>query len=122
MDIQETLRERARELGRMLGQGDEYRALTRARELISEDRECVTAFNRLADLEHTVASALERGEEPPDALRAEYERLFSELQGSSVYQALVAAQANFDKVLAQVNEEILAGIEAGARSRIILPS
>lgn len=118
----DTLKERARELGRMLGQGDEYRALARARERISEDRECVAAFNRLADLEQTVASSLERGQEPPAELREEYDRLFGELQGSPVYQGLVAAQSNFDKVLAQVNEEILAGIEAGAKSRIILPS
>ncbi len=100
----DTLRERARELGRMLGQGEEYRAL------------------RLADLEQTVAAALERNEEPPAALRDEYDRLFSELQASPVYQGLVAAQSNFDKVLGQVNDEILAGIQAGAQSRIILPS
>ena len=118
----DTLRERARELGRMLGQGNEYRALARARERLSADRECVAAFNRLADLEQTVAAALERNEEPAAELRDEYDRLFSELQASPVYQGLVAAQSNFDKVLGQVNEEILAGIQAGAQSRIILPS
>lgn len=122
MDNRDTLKERAQELGRMLGQGDEYKALARARERIAEDRACVTAFNRLAELEQTVASSLERGEEPSAALRDEYERLFSELQGSPIYQGLVAAQSNFDKVLARVNEDILAGIEAGARSRIIMPS
>jgi cell fate (sporulation/competence/biofilm development) regulator YlbF (YheA/YmcA/DUF963 family) len=122
MEGPDSLKERARELGRILGQGNEYRALASARDRLSADRECVTAFNRLASLEETVAASLDRGEEPPADLRDEYERLFSELQGSPVYQAVVAAQANFDKVLARVNEEILAGIEAGARSRIILPT
>ena len=116
------MKEKAGELGRLLGQGDEYRALARARERMSGDRECVHALNRLAELEQTVAEVLERGEEPPVDLREEYERVFSDLQGSPVYQAVVAAQSNFDKVLARVNEEILAGIEAGSRSRIILPT
>jgi cell fate (sporulation/competence/biofilm development) regulator YlbF (YheA/YmcA/DUF963 family) len=122
MEGRETLLEKARELGRILGQGDEYRALARARERLSEDRECVTAFNRLAELEQTVAGALERGEEPSAELRADYDVVFSELQGSPIYQGLVAAQSNFDKVLGRVNEEILAGIESAAKSRIILPS
>lgn len=122
MDGVDALKERAQELGRILGQTEEYKALTRARERLSADRESVAAFNRLAELEQTVAGALEREQEPPADLRVEYERLFGELQASPIYQGLVAAQSNFDKVLARVNEEILAGIEAGARSRIILPS
>lgn len=122
MGERETLVEKARELGRQLGQGDEYRALARARERLSEDRECVTAFNRLAELEQSVAGSLQQGDEPSAELREEYDRVFSELQGSPIYQALVAAQSNFDKILARVNDEILAGIEAGAKSRIIMPS
>lgn len=122
MESMDTLRERARELGRLLGQGDEYRALERARERLSSDRDSVTRLNRIAELEQAVAQKLDRGEEPGDEIREEYERVFGELQASPIYQGLVAAQSNFDKVLARVNEEILAGIEAGARSRIILPS
>lgn len=122
MESMDTLRERARELGRLLGQGDEYRKLQQARERISNDRDSVTRLNRIAELEQSVAQTLDRGEEPSPEVREEYERVFGELQASPVYQGLVAAQSNFDKVLARVNEEILAGIEAGARSRIILPS
>lgn len=122
MEPTDTLKERARELGRLLGQGDEYRALHRARERLSEDRPSITHLNRIAELEQSVATLLERGEEPGPELREEYERVFSELQSSPIYQGLVAAQSNFDRVLARVNEEILAGIESGARSRIILPS
>jgi hypothetical protein len=44
------------------------------------------------------------------------------VQASPVYQQLVAAQTNFDKILRRVNEEISRGMEAGAQSRIILPS
>jgi cell fate (sporulation/competence/biofilm development) regulator YlbF (YheA/YmcA/DUF963 family) len=106
----------------MLGQTDEYRALERARDRLNSDREAVAAMNRLADLETRVAAVLERGEQPPEAERDEYEAAFGALQASAVYQGYVAAQSNFDKVVARVNEQILAGIESGARSRIILPS
>lgn len=114
--------EKARELGRMLGQGDEYQALDRARKRAMEDRELTTALNRLAELEQEIGNALRSGSEPEKAHQDEYETLFSQLQGSAVYQGLVAAQANFDKVLGRVNQHISEGIESGSRSRIILPT
>jgi hypothetical protein len=58
--------------------------------------------------------------EPTEEIRNEYEQIFGELQGSPVYQGMVAGQSNFDRVLQRVNEDISKGIEAGAASRIIL--
>lgn len=114
--------ERAREVGRLLAQTEEYKALKRANERLSDDREAVTRMNRLAELEDEVAVSLRRGVEPSQELQDEYERLVGEIQGNSVYQALVAAQSNFDRVMGRINEEIARGIEAGSQSRIILPS
>lgn len=121
-DIDLPIRERAQELGRLVGQLEEYRALARARQAIGDDREVIGRMNRLSELEREVATALHSGSEPSLAVQEEYDRLFSELQASSTYQALVAAQSNFDKILVRVNEEIGRGIESGARSRIILSS
>ncbi|HEX6940361.1 MAG TPA: YlbF family regulator [Longimicrobiales bacterium] len=114
--------EKARDLGRLIGQTDEYQALQRARQRLGEDRDVVALINRLAELEQGIAQSLHRGEAPEEAVREEYEQVVSRLQASPVYQGLVAAQANFDKVLGRVNEEIAHGMEAGAKSRIILPS
>jgi cell fate (sporulation/competence/biofilm development) regulator YlbF (YheA/YmcA/DUF963 family) len=72
-------------------------------------------------LEREIAAGMQQGEEPGAEVRAEYEKLFSELQANASYQGIVVAQMNFDKILAKVNEEISKGIEAGAQSRIILP-
>jgi cell fate (sporulation/competence/biofilm development) regulator YlbF (YheA/YmcA/DUF963 family) len=116
------MKERAQDLGRLLGQSDEYKALGRARERLTEDQSAVTAMNRLDTLEREIAAALHSGQEPSDAAKEEYERLFSTLQGTATYQGLVAAQSNFDKLLQRVNEEISRGMEMGAQSRIILPS
>ncbi|HET9982435.1 MAG TPA: YlbF family regulator [Longimicrobiales bacterium] len=118
----ETTMDRARELGRHLGQTPEYQALSRARQRVSEDPGLTALLNQLAELEVEVARALERGQEPAAATAEAYEKAFSDLQGSSVYQSLIAAQSNFDKVLARVNEEIGKGMEAATQSRIILPS
>jgi cell fate (sporulation/competence/biofilm development) regulator YlbF (YheA/YmcA/DUF963 family) len=118
----DTMKERAQELGRMLGQSDEYKALSRARQRLTDDREAVTAMNRLDALEREIATALHSGQEPGEETKQEYENLFNNLQSSTVYQSLVAAQTNFDKLLQHMNEEISRGMEAGAQSRIILPS
>ena len=116
----EGISEKAMELGRLIGQTEEYKALQRARERFSEDRDAVARVNKLADLEQKVGESLQRGVEPSEEIRSEYETLFTELQGSPVYQAMVAGQSNFDRVLQRVNEDISKGIEAGAASRIIL--
>jgi cell fate (sporulation/competence/biofilm development) regulator YlbF (YheA/YmcA/DUF963 family) len=121
-EISDSITERAQELGRVIGQSEEYKALGRARERINEDREAVQRLNRLGELEREVTVALQSGREPSAEVQEEYERLFNELQGTPVYQGLVAAQSNFDKILMRVNEEIGRGMESGVRSRIILPS
>jgi cell fate (sporulation/competence/biofilm development) regulator YlbF (YheA/YmcA/DUF963 family) len=114
--------ERARELGRYIGQTDEYRAVARARDRFGEDQDAVGVAQRLQQLESEIARALQAGQEPDAETAAEYEAQFGTLQSNVAYQALVAAQSNFEKVLARVNEEITKGIETGAQSRIILPS
>jgi cell fate (sporulation/competence/biofilm development) regulator YlbF (YheA/YmcA/DUF963 family) len=114
--------ERAREVGRLLSQTDEYKALRRANERVGEDRETVTALNRLAELEESIGRALQRGDEPTEEEREEYERQALALQELPAYQGIVAAQSNFEKLMMRVNEEVGKGIEAGEKSRLILPT
>jgi cell fate (sporulation/competence/biofilm development) regulator YlbF (YheA/YmcA/DUF963 family) len=120
--ITEGITEKARELGRLIGQTDEYKALGRARERFSGDRDAVEQVNKLAKLEADISALLQRDEEPSEPVREEYESAFSILQGNAAYQGMVAAQSNFDRMLQKVNEEISKGVESGAQSRIILPS
>lgn len=114
--------EKARDLGRMIGQSDEYKALERARERFGSDQDAVERVNKLAQLEQEISKMLQQNQEPAEDVREQYERSFAELQGNASYQAMVAAQSNFDRVLQKVNEEISKGVETGASSRIILPS
>jgi cell fate (sporulation/competence/biofilm development) regulator YlbF (YheA/YmcA/DUF963 family) len=118
--ITEGMTEKARDLGRLIGQADEYKALERARERFSNDQAAVERVNKLAQLESEIGKALQNNEEPTEADREEYERAFAELQGNASYQSMIAAQSNFDRILTKVNEEISKGVELGATSRIIL--
>lgn len=119
--MNDVMLEKAREVGRLLGQSDEYRALQRARQRLNEDREAVALVNRLGELERELQGVLQQGQEPTQEQQQEYEDTFSNLQSGPVYQSLVAAQSNFDRVLQKVNEQIGEGIEAGSKSSIIMP-
>lgn len=120
--MNEAMLEKAKDVGRLLGQTREYKALQKAREGLNEDRETVEMVSRLAELERELQGALQQGREPSEEAQKEYEETFSTLQSGSRYQALVAAQSNFDRVLQKVNEQIGEGIEAGSKSSIIMPS
>ena len=120
--MNEAMLEKARDVGRLLGQTGEYKELQKARQRLNEDRDTVELVNRLAELERDLTAQLQQGQTPDDASRTQYEETFSKLQSGPRYQALVAAQSNFDRLLQKVNEQIGAGMEAGAQSSIIISS
>jgi cell fate (sporulation/competence/biofilm development) regulator YlbF (YheA/YmcA/DUF963 family) len=110
---------RAEELGRLVGQSEEYKALKRANDRLMADAELTSRLEQLQRLQLKVAEGLDRGEPPTPALREEMDALMGTVQSSPLYQGIVAAQANFDKLMARVNDKILEGIKLGAESRII---
>jgi cell fate (sporulation/competence/biofilm development) regulator YlbF (YheA/YmcA/DUF963 family) len=117
----EGIQERARELGRLVAQTEEYKALKRANERLGEDRESITLMNRLAELEEEMTTSLRTGREPGAEAQEEFTKLAEQIQQRSVYQTVVAAQSNFERLMGRINEEIGRGIETGEQSRIILP-
>lgn len=112
--------EMAERLGQSLSRTDEYQALRRAIAASGDDRGLAELQTQILDLEQAMQGRLQKGEEPTEEQGEEYEGFFSRLQSNGSYQRLVSAQANFDKVVAKVNETIHRGIQKGAESRIIL--
>jgi cell fate (sporulation/competence/biofilm development) regulator YlbF (YheA/YmcA/DUF963 family) len=112
--------EKARDVGRLVSQSDEYKAFKRANERLADDRDAVSRINRLAELQDEISRGLQRGEEPGPEEREEYERVVATVQTSTAYQAFESARANLDRLMSRVDEEIAKGIEAGEQSRIIL--
>ncbi|CAN5833453.1 hypothetical protein BH23GEM6_BH23GEM6_17080 [soil metagenome] len=118
----DAIQEKAREIGRLLSQTNEYKALKQANERLADDREAVTLLNRLSALEEELSTSLRSGREPSPEQEQEYESIAEQLQQMSSYQALVASQSNFDRFMVRINEEIGQGIKLGENSRIILSS
>ena len=111
--------ERAADLGRLVGQSEEYQALKRANDRLMEEKDLRTALERLRTLQLNVAGQLDRGIEPTPEQQTEVDGLVAKVQGHPNYQAVVAAQSQFDKLMMKVNEWILDGIKQGSQSRII---
>jgi len=113
------IEERAVDLGRLIGQTDEYKALRRAHEEVKDQQALQDQMGRL----HAVAQQIERaageGREPAETLVQEYDSLLATIQGDARYQAVIAAQSNFDKLMLRVNEQIMEGIRRGSASPII---
>ncbi len=109
-------------LGRALGRTSEYRALARARERAANDREVVGLTNEIAPLEQALQDALAQGKAADSAEYERYASSLGRLQALPAYQGVVAAQANFDKIMYRIDAAIQKGMEEGAASRIILPS
>ena len=114
--------ELAESLGRAVGNTYEYRTMARAMECADDDRQIVELRNELKKTEESLQSAVRSGKEPDKADMERYEATLNKLQASSVYQSLVAAQTNLDKIMYRVDAAIQKGMREGAASRIILSS
>ena len=112
--------EKAKELGNALGRTEEYQAVKRSIQAAAEDRELSTLRTELEGLETRIEASIRAGKEPDAETAASYEAAVGRLQASATYQRLVAAQSNFDKLMARVNQAIAQGMEEGGKSRIIL--
>ena len=113
------LEDKARELGRLIGQTPEYQAVRRANDALGEDREAVALLRKMEQLRTDAQRMIERGTSPTPEMETQLDQLLEQVQVNPVYQRVVAAQENFDKTMLRVNEWILEGIQKGAASPII---
>ncbi|HUQ46241.1 MAG TPA: YlbF family regulator [Gemmatimonadaceae bacterium] len=113
------IEDKAKELGRLIGQSPEYQAVKRANDALGQDAAAVALLKQMEQLRMNAQQMLQRGERPTEAMEKELDGLLGRVQGEPVYQRLVSAQENFDKTMGRVNDWIVDGIERGATSSII---
>lgn len=113
------IEDKAKELGRLIGQSPEYQAVKRASDALNEDKDTVTLLQQMEKLRVDAARMMQRGERPTEEMERQLDTLLGQIQGRSSYQRLLVAQENFDKTMSRVNDWILEGIERGAASPII---
>ena len=111
--------EKARELGRLIGQSAEYQAVRATSDALNGDPDAVATLRRMEELRVEAQRMIQRGESPAEVMEEELDQLLGKVQANITYQRAVAAQENFDKTMLRVNEWILDGIKRGAESRII---
>ena len=113
------IEDKAKDLGRLIGQSTEYQAVKRASDGLNEDKDTVSLLNKMEQLRVDAQRMMQRGERPTEEMERQLDTLLGQIQGRSSYQRLLVAQENFDKVMSRVNDWILEGIEKGATSSII---
>lgn len=113
------IEDKAKDLGRLIGQSPEYQAVKRASDTLNDDKDTVTLLQKMEQLRVDAQRMMQRGERPSEDMERQLDSLLSEVQGRAAYQRLLVAQENFDKIMGRVNDWILEGIEKGATSSII---
>ena len=113
------IEDKARDLGRTIGQSPEYKEVRRASDALNEDRDTVSLLQQMEQLRVEAQRMLQRGERPTPEMEQKLDTLLSQIQSKATYQRLLVAQENFDKIMQRVNDWILEGIEKGATSSII---
>ena len=113
------IEDKAKELGRIIGQSSEYQAVKRANESLGDDRDAVALLRRMEELRMEAQRLIERGERPTEQMERDLDDLLTKVQTNPTYQRLVSAQENYDKLMMKVNDWIVDGIKKGATSSIM---
>ncbi len=113
------LEEKAKELGRLIGQSSEYQTLKRSSEALNEDREAVKQLQEMERLRGEAQQLIQRGENPTPEMEKQLDDMLEKIQTQTAYQRAVSSQENFDKIMMRVNQWIMDGMKKGAASPII---
>ena len=113
------IEDKAKDLGRLIGQSDEYKTLMRANDGLRDDKAAVQILQSMDKLRADAQAMMDRNEEPTQAMEQELDALLARIQIMPAYQRMAAAQDNFDKLMRRVNDWIGEGIVKGAQSPII---
>jgi cell fate (sporulation/competence/biofilm development) regulator YlbF (YheA/YmcA/DUF963 family) len=111
--------DKAEELGRLIGQTPEYKALRRAESGLREDQDAQAKVELIQKLARQMDELVAAGQMPDQATAETYETAVRELEVSPTGQAYAVSRANFEKVMIKVNQLIAQGMEKGAQSSII---
>ena len=113
------LEEKAKEVGRLIGQSPEYQTLKRSSEALNGDREAVALLQEMEKLRGDAQELIQRGENPTPEMEQKLDAMLEKIQAQPAYQRAVSAQENFDKLMLRVNQWIMDGMKKVAASPII---
>lgn len=114
------LEDKAKDLGRTIGQSEEYKSVKRSSEALNGDREATVVLRQMEKIRTDAQAMIDRGEEPTPEMEQQLDEFLQQVQVNPTYQRAISAQDNFDKLMLRVNQWIADGIRSGATSSIIL--
>src|SRR3569833_4361824 len=113
------IEDKAKELGRLIGQSSEYKEVKRASDTLNEDKDTAARLQKMEELRMSAQRMLQQGQRPTEEMEQQLDTLLGQIQVRPSYQRLLTAQENFDKTMGRVNDWIMEVIEKGAASPII---
>jgi cell fate (sporulation/competence/biofilm development) regulator YlbF (YheA/YmcA/DUF963 family) len=113
------LEDKAMELGRLIGQSDEYKAVMRANDALKDDADTVALLQQMEQLRRDAQEMVGRGEPLPETMEQQLDELLGKIQVKPAYQRVAVTQENLEKLMRRVNDLIGDGIVKGAKSPII---
>jgi cell fate (sporulation/competence/biofilm development) regulator YlbF (YheA/YmcA/DUF963 family) len=113
------IEDKAKDLGRLIGQSPEYQAVRRASDALNDDADTVKLLREMEQLRVDAQRMMQGGEHPTPEMEKRLDELLGQVQTRGTYQRVLVAQENFDKIMGRVNDWILEGIDKGASSSII---
>src|SRR5437763_591625 len=85
------IEDKAKDLGRTIGQSPEYKEVKRASDTLNEDRETVSLLQQMEQLRLEAQRMLQRGERPNEEMERKRDTLLSQIQSKPSYQRLLEA-------------------------------
>src|SRR5437016_12474201 len=94
---------KAKELGRLIGQSNEYKEVKRASDLLNEDKDTVALLQRMEQLRVNAQKMLQRGERPTEDMERALDGLVTQIQGRPTDPRLPGEQHNIEKSMGREN-------------------
>ena len=114
-----SLEESAQALGAQIGQSPEYKSLRRAEEGVGKDDALKALLQEYQGLQDRIIGMQAQGRPVPEEIRKRAEGLQMKVESQPLYQQMIAAQANYEKLMARVNQAMGDGVKQGTSQKII---
>ena len=75
------IEDKAKDLGRLIGQSNEYQAVKRASDALNEDKDTVALLQKMEQLRVDAQRMMQRGERPTEEMEKELDALLGQIQG-----------------------------------------
>lgn len=102
--------EKARELGQIIKETEEYKELEEAGKIMQGDPEALQLIKKVQEVQRDISQSQQSGVMPTAEQLTEFEKVREEMHSNEKVQIFVKAQEKFNKVMEEINNAISDGI------------